>query len=103
MKLVVTGSKKNPHMTKVDLIGSRNLLQPHMLLLKSVNFVLMMHRITGTAWKENYAGSCVTCGARVKVLTIQHNHWSRIYFSIQECIFRIRRIQGKMRSTVWTV
>jgi hypothetical protein len=51
MKVVVTGSKKNPHMTKVDLIGSRKLLQPHMLLLKSVNFVLMMHRITGTGRK----------------------------------------------------
>ena len=51
MTLVVTGSKRNPHMTKVDLIGSRKLLQPHMLLPKSVNFVLMMHRITGTGRK----------------------------------------------------
>jgi hypothetical protein len=50
MKVVVTGSKKNPHMTKVDLIGSRK-FQPHMLLLKSVNFVLVMHRITGTGRK----------------------------------------------------
>ena len=48
-------------------------------------------------------GSCVPDGAKVKVLTIQHNHWGRIFFSIQECIFGIRRIQGKMRSTVWTV
>jgi hypothetical protein len=48
-------------------------------------------------------GSCVPDGAKVKVLTIQHNHWGRIFFFIQECIFRIRRIQGKMRSTVWTV
>ncbi len=51
MKVVVTGSKKDPNMTKVDLIGSRKLLQPHMFLLKSVNFVLMMHRITGTGRK----------------------------------------------------
>ncbi len=42
-------------------------------------------------------------GAKGKVLTMQHNHCGRIFFSIQECIFRIRRIQGKMRSTVWTV
>jgi hypothetical protein len=49
MKLVVTGSKKNPHMTKVDLIGSRKLLQP--CTYKRVNFVLMMHRITGTGRK----------------------------------------------------
>ena len=48
-------------------------------------------------------GSCVLDGAKVKVLTIQHNHWGRIFFSIQECIFRIRPIRGKMRSTVWTV
>ncbi len=51
MKVVLAGSKKNPHMTKVDLIESKKLLQPHMLLLKSVNFVLMMHRITGTGRK----------------------------------------------------
>jgi hypothetical protein len=48
-------------------------------------------------------GSRVPYDARVKVLTIQHNHWGRFFFSIQECIFGIRRIQGKMRSTVWTV
>ncbi len=34
---------------------------------------------------------------------IQHRDLSRILFPIQKCIFRIRRIQGKMRSTVWTV
>ncbi len=48
-------------------------------------------------------GSRVPYDARVKVLTIQHNHWGRFFFSIQECIFGIRRIRGKMRSTVWTV
>jgi hypothetical protein len=39
----------------------------------------------------------------VKVLTIQHNNWSRTLLPIQECIFGIHRIQGKLRSTVWTV
>ncbi len=34
---------------------------------------------------------------------IQHRELSRIFFSIQECNCGIRRIQGKMRSTVWTV
>jgi hypothetical protein len=48
-------------------------------------------------------GSCVPYGVRVKVLRMQHNHWSRIFFSIQECIFGIRPIRGKMRSAVWTV
>ncbi len=48
-------------------------------------------------------GSCVPYMARVNVLTVQHNHWGRIFFSIQECIFGIRPIRGKMRSAVWTV
>jgi hypothetical protein len=33
----------------------------------------------------------------------QHRDFSRILFPIQECIFHICWIQGKMRSTVWTV
>ena len=52
---------------------------------------------------ENYPALRGPYGDRVKVLTIQHNHWGRIFFAIQECIFGIRPIQGKMRSTVWTV
>jgi hypothetical protein len=34
---------------------------------------------------------------------IQSNHRSINLFSIQKCIFGIRRIQGKLRSAVWTV
>jgi hypothetical protein len=34
---------------------------------------------------------------------IQSNRRSINLFSIQECIFGIRRIQGKLRSAVWTV
>jgi hypothetical protein len=97
-----------------------------MLLLKSVNLVLVGRRIafcnrknvqfTVTAKKimpsstksfntkrKIMPGSCVPYGAKVKVLTIQHNHRGRIFFSIQECNCGIRPIRGKMRSTVWTV
>ncbi len=35
--------------------------------------------------------------------SIQSSSRSINLFSIQECIFGIRRIQGKLRSTVWTV
>ncbi len=34
---------------------------------------------------------------------IQSNRRSINLFSIQECIFGIRRIQGNLRSAVWTV
>ncbi len=34
---------------------------------------------------------------------IQSNHRSINLFSIQECIFGTRPIQGKLRSAVWTV
>ncbi len=33
----------------------------------------------------------------------QHKELSRIFFPIQECNCGIRSVQGKMRSTVWTV
>jgi hypothetical protein len=60
MNLVLTGSKKNPHVTKVALIASRKLLQPHMLLLKSVNFVLVAHRITKIGRKIMLGHVCLT-------------------------------------------
>ncbi len=99
--MVPTGNKKKPHVTKSGPDLSRKLLYSYMLLLKSVNIVLVLHRITGTE-RKIMLGSRVH-DARVKVLTIQHNHWGRFFFSIQECIFGIRRIRGKMRSTVCTV
>jgi hypothetical protein len=49
------------------------------------------------------AGSCVPWGTRVKFLTVQHNHSGVNFCSIQKCNCGIRPIQGKMRSTVWTV
>ncbi len=51
MNLVLTGSEKKPYVTKVALTGSRKLLQPHMQILKSVKFVLMVHRINRTGRK----------------------------------------------------
>jgi hypothetical protein len=45
MNLVLTGSEKKPYVPKFALTGSRKLLQPHMQILKSVKFVLMVHRI----------------------------------------------------------
>jgi hypothetical protein len=93
---------KKPQVTKSGPDLSRKLLYLYMLLLKSVNIVLVSHRITGTE-RKIMPGSRVPYDARVKVLTIQHNHWGRFFFSIQECIFGVGRIQGKMRSTVWTV
>ena len=101
-RMVLTGNKKKPQVTKSGPDLSRKLLYLYMLLLKSVNIVLVSHRITGTE-RKIMPWSRVPYDARVKVLTIQHNHWGRFFFSIQECIFGIRRIRGKMRSTVWTV
>ena len=101
-RMVLTGNKKKPQGTKSGPDLSRKLLYLYMLLLKRVNIVLVSHRITGTE-RKIMPGSRVPYDARVKVLTIQHNHWGRFFFSIQECIFGIRRIRGKMRSTVWTV
>ena len=49
----------------------------YMLLLKSVNIVLVSHRITGTE-RKIMPGSRVPYDARVKVLTIQHNHWAMV-------------------------
>jgi hypothetical protein len=45
-----------------------------MLLLKSINIVLVSHRITGTE-RKIMPGSRVPYDDRVKVLTIQHNRW----------------------------
>jgi len=101
-RMVLTGNKKKPQVTKSGPDLSRKLLYLYMLLLKSVNLVLVLHRISGTE-RKIMPGSCMPYDARVKVLTIQHNHWGRFFFSIQECIFGIRPIRGKMRSTVWTV
>jgi hypothetical protein len=75
----------------------------------SINFVLTGSKKAAGDKKRPWLEQKITpalrgpYGDRVKVLTIQHNHWGRIFFSIQECIFGIRRIQDKMRSTVWTV
>jgi hypothetical protein len=52
-----------------------------MLSLKSVNIVLVSHRITGTEGKI-MPGSHVPYDARVKVLTIQHNHCGADFFSL---------------------
>ncbi len=60
MNLVLTGSEKNPYVTKVALTGSRKLLQPHMLILKSVKFVLMAHRINRTGRKIMPGCMCLT-------------------------------------------
>ncbi len=81
INLAITESKK-PCMSKGALIGAE----------KSFYY-----------GRKIMAGSCVTCGARVKFLTTQHNRSGINFFSIQECNCGIRSIRGKMRSTVWTV
>ncbi len=52
-----------------------------MLLLKSINLLLVAQRITRTE-RKIMPGSCVAYGAPVKVLTIQHNHWGKFFFSL---------------------
>jgi hypothetical protein len=60
VNLVLTGSEKNLYVTKVALTGSRKLLQPHMLILKSVKFVRMVHRINRTGRKIMPGYVCLT-------------------------------------------
>ncbi len=64
------------------------------------NFIYILYHV-----RDSNQGPVPTCleELSINLPPSQHKDLSRIFFSIQECICGIRPIQGKMRSTFWTV
>ncbi len=92
-RMVLTGNKKKPQVTKSGPDLSRKLLYLYMLLLKSVNIVLVSHRITGNE-RKIMPESRVPYDARIKVLTIQHNHTVQTADLSLPCIRRIPKMHS---------